>query len=79
MSRYWPPGDAAGSCEQYGEFQVTTRQVEVTEVGVTRSLQLRRGDEHRDVIMFHYTAWPATGVPENPNHFVGECIVVDFL
>jgi len=70
VSRYWPNCEP-GASESYGEFKVTTRQVDVTEVGVTRSLQLQRNNEIRDVIMFHYTAWPNTGVPSNPSHFVG--------
>ncbi|XP_071496849.1 receptor-type tyrosine-protein phosphatase alpha-like [Diadema antillarum] len=63
--QYWPDE----SCS-YGEIYVAAKSKEVTKNYTIRRFDIDMAGVHRELVQFHYTAWPDMGVPEQPSQLM---------
>ncbi|XP_072172515.1 receptor-type tyrosine-protein phosphatase alpha-like [Diadema setosum] len=63
--QYWPEE----SCF-YGEIYVAAKDKHVTKHYTIRRFGIGMTGENREVVQFHYTAWPDMGVPEQPSQLM---------
>jgi len=80
-SRYWPTSEDNADIPSavYGQFRVMCRfdncaPSNCADTCITRNLVLEKEGcaEKRTVWMLQYIGWPETGVPKDPENFLGE-------
>jgi tyrosine-protein phosphatase non-receptor type 11 len=69
--QYWPETPDSPPIS-YGPFNVAFISKSEDPSSTTRILQVWKGDSpRREIMQFHFTAWPDHGVPDDPNDVLG--------
>lgn len=66
-AKYYPE---PGEIFQLGEVTVTGKEVDETEEVTTRKFILTHEGNQREVLQFHFTAWPDYGIPSSAQSFL---------
>ncbi|XP_028414288.1 receptor-type tyrosine-protein phosphatase S-like [Dendronephthya gigantea] len=64
--KYWPD---EGS-KMYGDIEVTLEKTEIFAFSETHTLQIRKGDEKREVRHYYFKSWPDHSVPKYPTELL---------
>ncbi|KAG9353357.1 hypothetical protein JZ751_017934 [Albula glossodonta] len=71
-TQYWPPPEIKELLFRDAGFRLTLISEDVKAYCIVRQLELEnlKTRETREILHFHYTAWPDYGVPSSPDSFL---------